>query len=310
MNSQRIIVTVVAAILCMALFCPGAARAAGPPGGCVGDLTGSGAVGVPDLLILLGAWGPNKGHPADLNQTGNVGVPDLLILLGAWGDCPTHIVSVLNRIDPPNAADMGCANPSNCTQQMGGVTFVKPTGIGGDAYHNPGVIWTQQEDGTLHSIRAIIYGNYNPQQGQQYGNSYTSWSDFAQWQYYVHGWEGGFEAFEAQPATGNLFSTGMIVPEFAPFGATGPFGAWTTFEVVFPLSSYNIQLQAGETYIIGLKAYGHVGTLGSVQHSFSMFNEPVDVTASHTIAPVFMDQPPFEWPFPRLGAEVFVEVAQ
>ncbi len=55
---------------------------------CTGDLTGSGTVGVPDLLVLLGAWGPNAGHPADLDGDDNVGVPDLLQLLGAWGNCP------------------------------------------------------------------------------------------------------------------------------------------------------------------------------------------------------------------------------
>ncbi len=57
-----------------------------PP--CPADLTGSGNVGVPDLLELLGAWGNNPGHAADLNGDGSVGVPDLLELLGAWGECP------------------------------------------------------------------------------------------------------------------------------------------------------------------------------------------------------------------------------
>jgi len=257
-----------------------------------------------DQLILFELGTLNQGSAAyDLQ--------DLVLLVEHNCDVgQSDVVSVLNRIDPANSGAMGCANPSNCTQLMGGANFTKPTGIGGDAYHNPGVIWTQQEDGKLHSIRAIIYGSYNPQQGQQYGDPYTSWSDFAQWQYYVHGWEGGFEAFEAQPATGNLFSTGMMVPENSPFGVTGPGGSWTTFEVVFPLSSHNIQLQAGETYIIGLKAVGHVGSLGTVRHNFSMFNNPVDVTASHTLAPVFMNEPPLEWAFPRLGAEVFVEVSQ
>ncbi len=53
-----------------------------------GDLSGDGSVGVPDLLILLGAWGPcadAENCPADLDGSGEVGVPDLLILLGAWG---------------------------------------------------------------------------------------------------------------------------------------------------------------------------------------------------------------------------------
>ena len=54
------------------------------------DLNGDGAVGVKDLLGLLGSWGPcAKGCClADLDLDGNVGVKDLLILLGVWGPCP------------------------------------------------------------------------------------------------------------------------------------------------------------------------------------------------------------------------------
>ena len=54
------------------------------------DLNGDGAVGVKDLLGLLGSWGLcGKGCClADLDINGNVGVTDLLILLGAWGPCP------------------------------------------------------------------------------------------------------------------------------------------------------------------------------------------------------------------------------
>ena len=54
------------------------------------DLNGDGAVGVKDLLGLLGSWGPcAKGCClADLDLDGNVGVKDLLILLGNWGPCP------------------------------------------------------------------------------------------------------------------------------------------------------------------------------------------------------------------------------
>lgn len=51
----------------------------------LGDLNGDCAVGVVDLLILLGDWGPCQGCPSDLNDDGIVGVADLLILLGNWG---------------------------------------------------------------------------------------------------------------------------------------------------------------------------------------------------------------------------------
>ena len=58
---------------------------------CLWDLDASGAVGVKDLLFLLGVWGPcpPKGDcPADFDKSNDVGVKDLLILLGNWGPCP------------------------------------------------------------------------------------------------------------------------------------------------------------------------------------------------------------------------------
>ncbi len=57
--------------------------------GIPGDLNGDGAVGVADLVILLGAWGPCRVHPdtcpADLDQDRSVGIVDLLTLLANWG---------------------------------------------------------------------------------------------------------------------------------------------------------------------------------------------------------------------------------
>ncbi len=54
-----------------------------------GDLDGDGAVGVADLVILLGAWGPCRVHPdacpADLDLVSSVWMPELLILLSNWG---------------------------------------------------------------------------------------------------------------------------------------------------------------------------------------------------------------------------------
>ena len=52
------------------------------------DLDGDGAVGAPDLAILLGSWGPCEGCPADFDGDGMVNAPDLAQLLGAWGMCP------------------------------------------------------------------------------------------------------------------------------------------------------------------------------------------------------------------------------
>ncbi|MHC4589736.1 MAG: hypothetical protein ACYTAQ_10460 [Planctomycetota bacterium] len=54
-----------------------------------GDMNGDGAVGVADLLGMLGTWGPCLAPPADcladINSDGNVGVADLLALLANWG---------------------------------------------------------------------------------------------------------------------------------------------------------------------------------------------------------------------------------
>ena len=52
---------------------------------CNADLDDDGAVGVKDLLILLGAWGPCPDCPADFDGNDSVGVKDLLVLLGGWG---------------------------------------------------------------------------------------------------------------------------------------------------------------------------------------------------------------------------------
>ena len=63
------------------------------PGDCPADVDGSGAVRVPDLLVLLGCWGALPGFdPAcpclDADGSGDIRVPDLIELLGLWGACP------------------------------------------------------------------------------------------------------------------------------------------------------------------------------------------------------------------------------
>ena len=54
----------------------------------IGDIDGDGAVGTPDLLLLLGAWGTCgdcANCPADLNGDCLVNGADLIILIGNWG---------------------------------------------------------------------------------------------------------------------------------------------------------------------------------------------------------------------------------
>ncbi|MCZ6697057.1 MAG: DUF1929 domain-containing protein [Acidobacteria bacterium] len=50
----------------------------------LGDIDGSGIVGLADLLILLESWGSCAGCQADLDGDGRVDFVDLLILLGNW----------------------------------------------------------------------------------------------------------------------------------------------------------------------------------------------------------------------------------
>ena len=59
---------------------------AGPSGGdCPADLTGDGAVGVGDVLMVLGEFGCANNCTADLDVNGTVGVNDVLAVLSAFG---------------------------------------------------------------------------------------------------------------------------------------------------------------------------------------------------------------------------------
>ena len=52
------------------------------------DLDDDGAVGVPDLLVVLHHMGHAIVPEADINADGGVDVEDLVELVGNWGDCP------------------------------------------------------------------------------------------------------------------------------------------------------------------------------------------------------------------------------
>ena len=54
---------------------------------CLGDVDGSGAVNVDDVLIVLGFFGEASNGPADLDGDGVVSVNDVLIVIGGWGPC-------------------------------------------------------------------------------------------------------------------------------------------------------------------------------------------------------------------------------
>ncbi|MCP4759956.1 MAG: hypothetical protein GY876_10925 [Planctomycetes bacterium] len=54
---------------------------------CDGDIDGSGAVDVNDVLLILGVFGEQTNGPEDIDGDGWVTVKDLLILIGTWGPC-------------------------------------------------------------------------------------------------------------------------------------------------------------------------------------------------------------------------------
>ena len=53
---------------------------------CPADLTGDGAVGVGDVLLVLGEFGCQTNCSADLDDNGTVGVNDVLAVLSAFGE--------------------------------------------------------------------------------------------------------------------------------------------------------------------------------------------------------------------------------
>ena len=54
---------------------------------CLGDVVGSMAVDVVDLLAIISSWGPCSGCDADIDASGSVDVSDLLTIISAWGPC-------------------------------------------------------------------------------------------------------------------------------------------------------------------------------------------------------------------------------
>ena len=54
---------------------------------CPADIDGDGAVGITDLLELLGTW-ESADCNADIDRDETVGILDFLAILGTWGSCP------------------------------------------------------------------------------------------------------------------------------------------------------------------------------------------------------------------------------
>ena len=103
---------------------------------CPADLDGDGAVGVKDLLILLGAWGPCgdcADCPADVDGDCVVGVKDLLVLLGDWFNCPCE-----EGPPPPSLAD---ALAAACVTQENWDDFLEVMQTGSEAEKENWLCW-------------------------------------------------------------------------------------------------------------------------------------------------------------------------
>ncbi len=125
-------------------------------------------------------------------------------------------------------------------------------------WNTPGLVVTVPEDGELTEARFVIFARgpaLNPE--NNLANMYGYPMEFHVW---TDGVEGGADSFDLNPrgsaVTGhfdidvNTSTTSFITIE--PFGITGPSNEFTTFFLTVDLSSFNIAVQGGTEYVMGL----------------------------------------------------------
>lgn len=146
--------------------------------------------------------------------------------------------------------------PSLTNGMPGGVTDHD-----GSAWNTPGLVVTTPEDGRLIEARFVIFGRgpgpeFPPE--NNLANFYGYAMEFHIW---TDGVEGGADSFDLNPrgshVTGHIdidvnsqFNTGHIT--VVPFGQTGPVNEFTTFLLTVDLSSFNLVLEGGTQYVMGL----------------------------------------------------------
>jgi len=136
------------------------------------DIDDDGAVGVKDLLMLLGSWGPcddPENCPADLDGNGIIGVSDLLILLANWGpvqecECNDSIDNDKDGwIDYPN--DPQCDSAEDEDESVDFVRLDKSSNRLnlGDALNGPFGSTVDDED----LLEALADGVYTTNDGEE-----------------------------------------------------------------------------------------------------------------------------------------------
>ncbi len=146
-------------------------------------------------------------------------------------------------------------NPGSTNGMAGGLTLHD-----GSVWNTPGLVVTAPEDGELVEARFVIFGRgpgpvFGPE--NNLANVYGYPMKFHIW---TDGVEGGADSFDlnptGSPVTGHILravnsSTESFIT-VVPFGQTGSSNEFTTFLVTVDLSSFDIELDSGTQYVMGL----------------------------------------------------------
>jgi len=211
---------------------------------------------------------------------------------------PPKIYTELNYIDP---AGSECPD-GLCTNGVGGALFSKAL-ING-TYASPATVWTQSQSGYLHEVRVIVYGF---QSFAAPHNPKTSWEDFAGWDYRIELWR-DYSDFAASPMHGTYFVTPVLEPvnenrgEQIGYSVSG----MPTFEWKFDLSEFDIELQAGQEYVMMLSGTGSTQIDGYIVRQLSSLEMGPDAYSTEAYGPDYMNGPTYTFAEPRLGTQIKV----
>ncbi|MDZ4658128.1 MAG: hypothetical protein SH868_11175 [Bythopirellula sp.] len=130
----------------------------------------------------------------------------------------------------------------------------------GASWNTPGLVVTAPVDGELTEARFVIFARgpgpvFPPE--NNLANIYGFPMEFHIW---TDGVEGGADSFDLNPRGSDVpghididvnSSTESFIT-VAPFGITGPSNEFTTFLLTVDLSSFNLVLEGGQQYVMGL----------------------------------------------------------
>ncbi len=144
-----------------------------------------------------------------------------------------------------------------------GSTNGMPGGItqhAGADWNTPGLVVNVPEDGKLTEARFVIFARgpapaFPPE--NNLANIYGYPMEFHIW---TDGVEGGADSFDLNPQGSNVpghidIDVNSVTESFitvVPFGQTGPVNEFTTFLLTVDLSSFNLVLEGGNQYVMGL----------------------------------------------------------